>query len=394
MTVKTDSGAKITSFLFLGFLLVLSAASLLWPQKGFSESENRYLKKKPEFTVKSLVDGSYGEAYEAYLGDQFPLRDRWVGLKVRAEQAQLKKDVNGVYLSKDHYLIEKFDREDLEGEQLTKNLNALAVSADRFAGKLGEDHVKIMLVPSASQILTDKLPAFAAPYDQKQVTDRLLANLAQLGRKQELLISAEQALKERSQEPVYYRTDHHWTADGAYYGYRAWAQAAGVTAWEREEFEEKTVTEEFLGTVYSKINISSRPDSIKLFLPRSEQQYQVYYDGLPEEHDSLYDMDALKGKDKYSVYLNGNHGLTKIVNGSAGEAEKGKKLMIIKDSFAHSFAPFAANHYEEVYMVDLRYFNLNPERFAEETGITDLLYLYQIPGFAKEASVGKLLWQG
>ena len=123
-----------------------------------------------------------------------------------------------------------------------------------------------------------------------------------------------------------------------------------------------------------------------------EVKYQVSYDGLPKVYDSLYNLKALEGKDKYAVYLDGNHGLTVINRESAEPA--GRCLLIVKDSFAHSFVPFAANHFDTVYMVDLRYFNMGIDGFMEENGVTDLLVLYQIPGFSTETTVSKLLWQG
>ena len=60
------------------------------------------------------------EKYEQYLSDQFPGRNVWIGMKVTTERLALQEDVNGVYFGKDGYLIEKFDTEDLEGEQLNK----------------------------------------------------------------------------------------------------------------------------------------------------------------------------------------------------------------------------------------------------------------------------------
>ena len=114
------------TFLFLGFLGIVSLAGMITPQKAFSDSENRYLQKKPEFTVKSLLDGSYGEKYEQYLSDQFPGRNGWIGLKVTSERLAFQEDVNGVYFGKDGYLIEKYDTEDVEGEQLNKNMEKLA----------------------------------------------------------------------------------------------------------------------------------------------------------------------------------------------------------------------------------------------------------------------------
>lgn len=393
---------------FVGFLVSAAILSMLMPQKGFSETENRYLKKRPSFTMKGLLDGSFGTDYETYLSDQFPGRDAWIGMKVMAERARGRRDVNGVYFGKDDYLIEKFDSEDIEGEQLEQNLERLSSFALYAKDILGEDRVRVMLVPSASQILTNQLPFLASPYDQSQVTKRLGEllednmsametrglggaedeEIADAGM-QRMVVPVEAMLTAYRQEDIYYKTDHHWTALGAYYGYRAWAESVGVIPWEPEAFSIQTVSDEFLGTVYSKVNLPQKPDSIRLYLPKTEPEYQVFYDGAAEA-EPMYSYEALEGKDKYAVYMDGNHGLTKIQNPNVEKGGKGRKLLIIKDSFAHSFAPFVVNHFEETYMVDLRYFNLSLRNFMEENGMTDVLVLYQIPGFSREKTVSKL----
>ena len=380
------------TFLFLGFLGVLSLLSIVTPQKAFSDSENRYLQKKPEFSVKSLLNGSYGEKYEQYLSDQFPGRNVWIGMKVTTERLALQEDVNGVYFGKDGYLIEKFDTEDLEGEQLNKNIGKLAAFMGAAEKSLGKDHVRVMLVPSASQIITERLPFLAAPYDQGRVIEMLCRSLKEAGGSRETVLPAEEYLKRYREEALYYRTDHHWTARGAYLGYRLWAESVGLTPWTEEMFDIQTVNSEFHGTVYSNLNVPWRYDTIEVWQPKEEKDYRVSFDGEPKEYDSLYFPGALEGKDKYAVYLDGNHAITKIENRSITGDQKEKKLLMIKDSYAHSFAVFAANHFGTVYMADLRYLNLNLKEWMEEQEITDVLVLYQIPGFAKEKSVSKLVY--
>lgn len=374
---------------FTGFLAGATVFSMMMPQKGFSATENRYLKKRPAFTVEGLLDGSYGRDYETSLSDQFPARDAWIGIKVMAERAQGRKDVNGVYFGKDDYLIEKFDTEEIEGEQLDKNLSWVSTFARKAEERLGEDRVRIMLVPTASQILKDKLPLLAAPYEQSLVAERLAEMMGEDG--QSLLVPVEEMLAAHGQEDIYYRTDHHWTSLGAYYGYRAWAESVGMVPWEQDAFSIQMVSDEFLGTVSSKVNLPHKPDSINLYHPKAEPAYEVFYDGAPEPAP-MYSYGALEGKDKYAVYLDGNHGLTEVRNPGAAEQEgEERKLLVIKDSFAHSFAPFAVNHFGETFMIDLRYFNQSPQTFMEEHGITDVLVLYQIPGFSQEKTVSKLV---
>lgn len=372
---------------FVGFIALVTILSVLWPPRAFSPEENRYLARKPKFQFTALIDGSYGKKYETYLSDQFPMRTVLVAAKVYAERLMLNEDVNGVYFGRDGYYIEKFEPEDLMTEQLEKNLTFLAKAADRFGESLGREHIKIMLVPSASQILTERLPLFAAPADQAVIIQELKKKLSDPG----MVLDTEGALSSHREEPVYYKTDHHWTTLGAYYGYRLYSEAVGRVPPPLASYDQKIVSNNFLGTIAAKINIPVKPDSITLFLPKEAEHYSVYYDGQSAAHHTLYHMAALAGRDQYTVFLDGNHGWTKIVRETApGDPGRDRRLLIIKDSYAHCFAPFAASDYEEVHMIDLRYYNGRLSEFSREQGITDVLILYQIPDFAKDKNIYKM----
>lgn len=370
-----------------GFMICLTGAAALGeilPEQIYSETENRYLQRRPRWSAEQMLDGSFGKEYETWLSDQFPGRNQWVAVKAMAERVQLRTDFNGVYMGKDGYWMEKFETEDVEGELLDRNLDRLSQWVIQCSQKLGADRVKVMLVPTASQVLKDKLPLFAAPYDQEQVVQRI----AQLvGAHQVVELDARTWDFAKNQGPVFYQTDHHWTALGAYCAYRTWAGSTGRTAWEPEAFEVQTVSTSFLGTLHAKVNLMHSPDTIQLYIPKHLMEYQVYYDGSGEPVNTLFARAALATRDQYRVYLDGNHGLTQIENRSAGPLEQGKRLLLVKDSFAHSIAPFLVNHFETTCMVDLRYYRGSLEDLMEEQGITDILVLYQIPGFAVEKSV-------
>ena len=372
--------------LFCGFLSFFACLSLFLPKQSFSDTENRYLAQFPAFSWEDLKTGKFGEAYEEYLSDQFPFRNRWIGVKTASEELQMKKEINGVFLGKDHYLIEAHYPEDFDEALREKNLARLQTFAATQGARLGKDHVRLLLAPSASEILTDKLPAFASPMSQKTVTDQLSG----LGLS-DYLVPVREALLQAAcgADPLYYRTDHHWTVMGAYEAYDTWARSIGLSPLPLSNFQPETVTTDFLGTVHSKLNLSSVPDSITLLRPVKEPDWNVYYDGGTNAFHSLYQTDALKTRDKYRIFLDGNHGLTKIEN---PDVKNGRKLLIVKDSFANSFAPFAALHFEETHMIDLRYFNGQLSAMIKDAGITDLLVLYQIPGLLKDRDLIKLTW--
>lgn len=392
-------------FLFGSFLLSFFLMSVFIPEKTFSEAENRYLAKRPAISWETVKDGSFGRDYERYLSDQFPFRNSFIGAKTLAEEAQFKKEINGVFLGKDGYLMEALYPEDLDRELYEKNLERLGRFAVTQAETLGKDHVRIMLVPSSAQILTDKLPKMAAAFDQEQVVSELGLKLTSgLEPASEpdselqsdlstLLVPVSSALETAWNENqgenarLYYRTDHHWTSYGAFIAYETWMKSLGMTPIPLEDFEGQTVSSTFYGTIHSKLNRAAAADSIRLFIPNNQPDFQVSYDGNGEIFNTLYSMDALKTKDQYRVFLDGNHGWTKILN---PDSKSGRSLLIIKDSYAHCFAPFAALHFDQVHMLDLRYYNGRISDFIEEQNITDTLVLYQIPGFLKDVNLVKL----
>ena len=170
---KNISYPAVMTGLFCAFLGLGAALSVFMPRRTFSETENRYLAKRPALTWEAVKSGKFGSDYEIYLSDQFPFRDSWIGFKTAAEKVQLKKEINGVFLGKDGYLIEAFYAEDMDPELSKKNLDALAAFALRQEALLGDGHVKVLLAPTASEILTEKLPASASPFSQAAATDFL-----------------------------------------------------------------------------------------------------------------------------------------------------------------------------------------------------------------------------
>lgn len=385
---KNQKYPAILTGLFCAFLGCGALLSVFMPKKSFSETENRYLTQLPSLTWERLKSGEFGTEYETYLSDQFPFRDQWIGVKTAAEELQQKKEINNVWLGSDHTLMEALYSEDLDPELASKNLDRLFQFADTWKNVLGSEHIRLMLTPSSTEILTDKLPAFAAPFSQSSVTEKL----SQMG-VSDLLVPVREALLSAHESnknlDLYYRTDHHWTTFGAFTGYKAWAESLGLTPFQEEDFTKETASENFLGTIHSKLNIPIQPDIMEIYRPVHEPSWDVYYDSAQKPVHSLYSMDALNTRDKYRVFLDGNHGWTKIVN---KDLTDGRRLLILKDSYAHCFAPFAALHFEETHMVDLRYYNGKIGDFVKEQGITDILVLYHIPGFLKDRNISKLTW--
>lgn len=184
-------------------------------------------------------------------------------------------------------------------------------------------------------------------------------------------IDAYNTLRRHSDEYLFFGSDHHWTALGAYYAYTAFIEARGDKAVELEVYEVDEVTP-YLGSLYSSSlheSIKNNPDTIYLYKPFVEHEYRVYYEGSIKM--PVLDMNRVQSNNKYNIFMSGDRPWGRIVT----EVKNGKKIVVIKDSYGNAFVPFLIPHYEEVYIVDPRQFQLNITTFIEERGIQEVLFL-------------------
>ena len=385
MKILTYENAKIA--VFGTTLAALFLGAVLHKPTEFSETENRYLGQRPKLTTAKLLDGSFMKDYETFITDQFPERSFFMGVKTAAERLRGRADDNGVYFGKEGYLFGKYDGALFESETAENNISAVAEFVKLYGDKFGKEHFRIALAPSSSEILKDKLPANAPVYNQTGFIDKVKREAGE-----DYVIDLGENLKKHADEYIYFRTDHHWTTLGAYYGYEAIAAGLGLEVQPLEKLKAETVSNDFLGTYDSKVNTGITggvdADSITIYSSAEIDKAVMIWDNDKDKtFDSIYKMDALKGKDKYTVFFGGNHSVTDIKT----ENKTGKTLLIIKDSFAHNLAPFLIKDYDRIIMLDLRYFNKSLKKYLTENEITDLLVLYSTPDFAEDANIGRLL---
>jgi len=239
---------------FLIYLAVFFVLHLVLPDRDFSQQENRSLQTLPCFTFSDLFSGKFTSSFEDYVTDQFALRDRWTTLKARSELILGKAENNGIYLCPGDTLIEPYTApEKGETDFSLDAVNALSASAGV--------PVYFALIPSASEIWYEKLPDGAPNDSQKETIDYAYS-----------YVSAETvdiyaALAAHAGEPIYYRTDHHWTTLGAYYGYTSLAEAMKFTPVPISDYEETIVTDQFYGTSASSSGFCwISPDSISTYV--------------------------------------------------------------------------------------------------------------------------------
>ena len=354
---------------FILSLVITPVYSIYAPDLEYSELEKRNLMQLSDINLNSLKAlRKADKKIENYLTDQFPGRDRFVTIRTMTDIAAGKKEASGVYIGKSGYLMDKFstyDPDDLKKnteryEELAENLHKLKVP------------FQMILVPSALQVLENKRPAFASYMDQETLIRQIQKAIPET-------INICPILRSHQKEYIYYKTDHHWTSLGAYYAYAQWRTELGQTALPLSDWKHEVLCTDFQGTTWAKTGLPGKiyRDQIDGYYHRKDRP--VDYNNGYYKTSSIYERKYLQGKDQYGVFFNSNQAVTTI----AGGENKGK-LLIIKDSYANTFAQFVLDDYKEVQMVDMRFFRGSITEDVRKQKFTDVLALYGCTGFATE----------
>ncbi|MDD2434770.1 MAG: DHHW family protein [Bacilli bacterium] len=348
----------------LSLFVVLSTCLFLFSEKQiFSENENRYFQPFPKLTFNSLKKGEYTAKLQNYVADHFYNRNQFMNIKTNYEKLIGKKDIGGVYLAQDNYLIEKYERP-LNSDAIIKSLN-------NFYHSLNYINMNLMLVPTSITINQDKLPKLVKPFNQLDHMNYIYRHI------KFNTIDVSQTLIDNNQNyQMFYYLDHHWTTYAAYFSYLELMKQNLMEPIPLTDFEIKEVSSDFKGTLYSKSNDYNRnPDKIHLFL-YDKYNYQVNYVSSKIIKDSFYEMEHLKKKDKYAAFLDNNHPLIVITNQNI---KTNLEIVIIKDSYANNFIPFVANHFKKVHVIDPRFYKLSITDYIKENkNIKDVLFLYNL----------------
>ena len=365
--------------LFVAFIFGLAIWFVVNPKADYSSSEKRYLQQFPETSVDTVLSGEFSEKFETYFADHFPQRNMWVGLNSYYNLGIGLNGRNGVYNSADGYLINvPVDKENY----VRKNIRVLA----EFKEKIGDVPMTVMLAPSTGYIATDKLPLIHDSYND----DTYFAESAKtLGESGVNFVDLRETFKQKYAEGVqlYYRTDHHWTTDGAYEGYVKLCEKLGVQPADKDSFA-KTAYGGFYGTTYSTSGYwLTKPDSITVYDNQENTDknitVKISEDGKDNHYGSMFFYNHIDEDDKYPVFLDGNHALTEIQNKNA----KNGTIVVIKDSFSHSLAPFLAENYSKVVLVDLRYYKQSVSDLIKKENPEQVVALYGIDNLATDTDI-------
>ena len=373
--MKIKASNIVTTVTFCALIGGLTVASMVNPVREYSATENRNLAQAPTFTFDALFNGTYTSDYEKFITDQFVARDSWITLKTLIERTLGKQDSGGVYFGNDGYLIEKHE---VNNEQLEANLGHLA----DFLAAAEDYSTHVLIAPTASLILADKLPAFAPVWDQSGLLDRV----SELGS----FVDCRVVLAEHADEYIYYRADHHWTTLGAYYAYTELCASLGIEPYALDDFNKRVLSDSFVGTLAAKVNTETVPD--ELFTLEPDVTVSVNYNMGMKVTDTLYEESYLEGRDKYSTFLDGNQPTVDITT----SVKNGKTLLLVKDSYSHCMVPMLTAHYERIILVDMRSFNLGVMSYikmleSEGTTVSDIVVLYNAENFTEDRNMIKFV---
>lgn len=362
------------TFLFIAIITVFTILDIFNKDIEFSNYENRSLAQKPKFYYTSFIEGRFFNNYDRYVNDQFVFRDKWINIKSFTENLLGKNENNNIIYGKKDFLFDKF--QDIDEDNLNKNINTIK----DFVSKYNTSSFNLMIIPESFSIYKELLPFGVNLVDEESYIDNICTEFKSVENIKSIDVMS--FLKENKDTYIYYRTDHHWTSYGAYLAYIKYCNENNLSSVSINDLNENSIYD-FYGTYFSKSKkFDAKSDIINYY---NIEDITTYIDG--EEVASINDDSKWESSDKYSAFLRGNNALTVIKNNNV---DNDSKVLIIKDSFANSFAQFIINNYNETYIVDLRSFSTNFNEFFESNKFDNVLIMYSLKNLSEDLNISKL----
>ena len=269
-------------------------------------------------------------------------------------------------------------------EKYQSTVNAVADSLS------GVSQVYAMAIPLSSGItLPDELFSDIPGSDQAQAEKDILAGMGQNVK----TIPLHDVMMSHRTEYIYFRTDHHWTALGAYYAYVQFCTAKGITPHNLSDYEVSQFPG-FLGSFYNDGGkpdaMKNDPDTVNAYHPVSATASMKYGDN---ENSTLtggqviFDESTASASLKYGTFIMGDNPFTVIEN---PEVSNGESCIVVKESFGNAFVPFLVDHYQAVYVVDYRYYSGSVTQLAKDKGVKDVLFVNNLSAIRGSYQMGKL----
>ncbi len=363
---------QITALVFLGLLVFLCFCNLIFGDRKA---------QKPKLTAESVMDGSYMEEYGSYFNNRFFGKGVLKGLDFSVRTAFGNRKSEGIYRGKGEALLEEIAKPD------DKAVKESIQKIQQLSGTYYNIPVYFMLVPNAAGIQPEKLPSYAAGRNQKkqfeEIKERLGAGIN--------WVDVTKVLEKHGDEDIYYRTDEHWTSLGAFYGYEALAASMGIDTSKAPELKPYVVNNDFNGSLSWRSGYGNGyKDSITIYAPgKTKDSVRMVMTNMDTKKKSatFYDSAKLEGKDKYSLFLGGDAGMTDIKT----TADTTERLLIFKDSYANCLIPFLAPYYREIIAIDPALYKGNVQEIMQKARFTSILFLYNGNSFVTDTYLSRVL---
>ena len=425
---KTTTTTILKSVVFFVVLFVGTALAFMIPLRPtYSASEKRNLKEFPEFSVDALISGSYFDDIGTWFSDTFPFREQLTRLNTTI------KDFSGFDTIAIHGDVEVGDDipdvpfednvtpqpsapqvpntqppvtqpqlplpQDEEAPDIkTQSMGAILVAGNsayeyyNFSNTLapafinavnniktasgGKSNVYAMVVPTSIDIqLNDVIRKDINTSDQKKALDYFNASFKDIT----AIDGIYEAERLHRSEYTYFRTDHHWTALGAYYAYEQFAYKKGIQPVALSEYE-KVTFDGFLGTFYASSGqseaLGKTPDTVIAYEPINDVTCTVQEsDGKAFDWKVISDVNDYDDSMKYLTFIGGDQAVVTLQN---NDLEDGETCVVIKESYGNAFVPFLIPHYKTVYVVDPRHYKGTLSGFVSDKEIDDVLFIANI----------------
>ncbi len=429
-TKKTKSkGAKAVIISFFVLLFAGAAVALYLPLRPtYSEAEKRELTKIPEFSFASLADGSYFNGISTWYADTFPWREMFINANAKIKSfygigdtvsgfsdnisddippvdentppATLPYDEPDTTLSEeepvDDELVQKLNTVLIVDDSAYEYYSFVRTIADKYAlaisrtaDKLnGKARVFDIVVPTSTDItLAPSVRKGINTSDQKKAIDYIYSVISPNAYK----VKTFDAIYAHKDEYVYFRTDHHWTALGAYYAYCEYTKSAGIKTAVLTDFNEMKF-DNFVGAFYNDSDknpaLEKNPDTLYAYAPKGDVKL-TYTDrkGNEVKWSVIADVSGWSRGSKYNAFIGGDNPYAHIVNPAVTD---GSSCVVIKESFGNAMVPFLTENYGEIHVIDYRYWEGNISEFVESNGIDDVIFLNNISATRNSSLVNKL----
>lgn len=315
----------------------------------YSESERRVLAKFPEVSVETILSGKFAGDFEEYAVDAFPMRDVWRRIKAYTRTGIfMQKDNHDIYVADGH--ISKMEY------PMNTNMmdHALEVFQKVQTRYLKDNKIYFSIIPDKNRYLAEKNGFLSLDYEVFTAYMKREMDFAKYIEISDLLDASD-----------YYMTDSHWKQEEIVDVAERLATKMGVDI--TKDFEKRQLENPFYGVYYGQSALMHEADDITYLTNDVLERVTV------EGANAVYDMDKVKGKDPYEVFLSGNQPIVTIRD---EQNESGKRLIVFRDSFGSSIAPLLMSGYSELVLVDLRYISSDMIAQYVDFEQADVLYLY------------------